>query len=70
MAIMNLIDQGMTNTEIASSTKLPLLVVTNKLNGMFKKVDVKNKTELLQWWKKYQHNFDHEKEALQVWDVA
>ncbi|KAL3781580.1 hypothetical protein HJC23_007100 [Cyclotella cryptica] len=57
VAILNLIDQGMTNKEIASTTKLSLDLITKKLNGMFKKVKVKNKTELLQWWKKYQQNF-------------
>jgi DNA-binding NarL/FixJ family response regulator len=54
--LIYLVDQGMTNKEIASTTKLPLDLITKKLNEMFKKLKVKNKTELLQWWKKGQLN--------------
>jgi len=48
---MNLIDQGMTNEEVASTTDFSLEKVIDKLNLMFKKASVNNKTELVKWWR-------------------
>lgn len=51
VTIMDLIDKGLTNKEVASTTELSIEMVNKKLNSMFKKAAVKNKTELLKWWR-------------------
>jgi DNA-binding NarL/FixJ family response regulator len=48
---MKLIDQGMSNKEAAYAINIPLDAINNKLHTMFKKAAVKNKTELIKWWR-------------------
>jgi DNA-binding NarL/FixJ family response regulator len=48
---MSLVDKGMTNREISTAMKLPIEIITKKFNELFGKANVKNKTELVKWWK-------------------
>lgn len=49
--MIDLMDEGMTNKEIASTMKLPTDSVSKTLKKMIKKAKVNNKTELLKWWR-------------------
>lgn len=48
---MELIDKGKTNKEVASTIGCSLEMVTDRLNDLFKKAAVKNRTELVKWWR-------------------
>ena len=48
----------MTNKEVASTIDLPINDITAKLNVMIKKAAVKNKTELIKWWRNQTVNIE------------
>ena len=49
--MMDLMDKGMTNEEIALTMKFTGDSISKILKKMFKKATVENKTELLKWWR-------------------
>lgn len=51
ITIMDLVDKGLTNKEVASTAGIPIEMVSKMLNGMFSKASVKSKTELVKWWR-------------------
>ena len=51
VTIMELIDKGQTNNEVALAIKLSSEMVAHKLDEMFKMAGVNNKTELVKWWR-------------------
>lgn len=51
ITIMDLVDKGLTNKEVASKAGIPIEMVSKMLNGMFSKASVKSKTELVKWWR-------------------
>ena len=49
--VIELVAQGLTNREIAQAMGISALVVKNYLTIVFKRVGVKNRGDLAQWYK-------------------
>ncbi|KAL7542784.1 hypothetical protein ACHAXR_012091 [Thalassiosira sp. AJA248-18] len=49
--VMDFLEQGMTTDELASKTQSTKRKIGKQLDNMLKKANVKNRTELVRWWR-------------------
>ncbi|EED93069.1 predicted protein, partial [Thalassiosira pseudonana CCMP1335] len=51
VAVLNLLDQGLTNQEIATQMESSTEEVSQKMNSLMQKTNVTSRTDLVRWWK-------------------
>ena len=50
-AVMDFLERGMTTEEIISKTRSTKRKIAKQLDNLFKKANVKSRTELVRWWR-------------------
>jgi DNA-binding NarL/FixJ family response regulator len=51
VGVLNLLDQGLTNQEIATQMESSTEEVSQKMNSLMQKTNVTSRTDLVRWWK-------------------